>query len=175
VPQDAHFMFEHHLFPQLLDKGVPLCGYPSDAYWIDIGTPEKYLKLHHDLLKRCGEKSTTQCSIHPRAQTEGDVLIGSGCYIGPRVLLEGPTTLGPGSRIEEGSQISGAVLWRNVQVGRQAILEDCIVGDNCFIGSGSFIPQGSVLGDNTVIRDRSHLEPGSRIWPGTAVGQSNTK
>ncbi len=169
VPQDTHFMFEHHLFPQLLDKGESIYGYSSEAYWIDIGTPEKYLKLHHDLLKRYGEGLTTQYSIHPSAQTEGKVLIGSECHIGPRVRIEGPATLGPGSRIEEGAQISGAVLWRNVQVGRQAILENCIAGDNCFIGSGSFIPQGSVLGDNVVIESKSNLPPSSRIWPGTKV------
>lgn len=41
VPPRTFFMFERHLFPLLLEKGVPIYGFPCDAYWIDMGTPGK--------------------------------------------------------------------------------------------------------------------------------------
>jgi mannose-1-phosphate guanylyltransferase len=177
VPPNTPFTFERHLFPQLLDKGVPIYGYQSCAYWIDIGTPEKYLQLHHDLLSgksiSCPGKDkefVAQCFIQPTAQIEGGVVIGDRTTVGPGVQIKGPAALGSGCNIGEGAQISGAILWHNVQVGLQATLKNCIVGNDSFIGDGSFIPEGSVLGDNVVVKSRSNLEPGSRIWPGMRVG-----
>ena len=38
------------LFPLLLAEGEALYGFVSDAYWLDIGTPVKYLKANHDAL-----------------------------------------------------------------------------------------------------------------------------
>jgi mannose-1-phosphate guanylyltransferase len=45
-------MFERDVFPPLLDGGQTIDSYPSQDYWIDIGTPDKYLRLQHDLLYR---------------------------------------------------------------------------------------------------------------------------
>ena len=78
VPASTHSMFERHLFPLLLEMGEPILSYPSDAYWIDIGTPEQYLKANHDLLLAWGDRAvhiTGQSEIHPQAQIEGPVLI----------------------------------------------------------------------------------------------------
>jgi mannose-1-phosphate guanylyltransferase len=179
VPPNTPFTFEHHLFPQLLDKGVPIYGYRSCAYWIDIGTPEKYLQLHHDLLSGKSisypgkdKEFVAQCFIHPTAQMKGAIIIGNSSIIGPNVHIKGPAVLGPGCNIGEGSQILGAILWHNVQVGSRASLKNCIVGNDSLIGDDSLIPEGSVLGDNVVVGNRSNLEPGSRIWPGVS---SNTR
>ncbi len=179
IPTNTPFMFERHLFPALLAKGVPIYGFPSRAYWIDIGTPEKYLQMHHELLQ--GKSTATLCSqirdkgisrqalIHPTAEIEGSVIIGSGCSIGPGVRIVGPAVIGEGSKILDQAKIEGAVLWRNVQIGKQATLKDCIVGDNSFIGDGSFIALGSVIGDNIIINQGSHLSPGTKIWPDTRI------
>jgi mannose-1-phosphate guanylyltransferase len=177
IPPNTFFMFEHHLFPHLLKKGVPIYGYPSDAYWIDMGTPEKYLQLHHDLLQK---KSTAysysklrhkeaKTFIHPTARIEGAVVIGKGCNIGSGACIKGPAVIGEGSEILDGATIEGAVLWRNVRVGKRAILKDCIIGDNSLIGDESLIPEGSVISDNVVVTKGSHLEPGTRVWPDTKV------
>ncbi len=178
MPPHIHFMFEHHLFPQLLAKGVPIYGYPSDAYWIDIGSPDKYLQLHHDLLQgksisfpysqeiKCG----AQTSIHPTAQIEGAVVLGSRCMVGSGVRIKGPVVIGSGCHILDEAKIEGAILWRNVQVGRRASLSNCIVGDNCLIGDDSHILDGSVLSDQVEVIRGGKLLPGVAIWPGTKVG-----
>jgi mannose-1-phosphate guanylyltransferase len=175
VPSHTPFMFEHHLFPQLLEKDVPIYGFPSQAYWMDMGTPEKYLKLHHDLL---GGKSTTplcangkaHCLIHPTARLEGAVIMGNNCIIEPKAQIKGPTVLGCGCKIREEAVIEEAILWRNVEVGQHARLTHCIVGDNCFIGEKSFLPKGSVLSDNIEVAKGSRLEPGAKIWPNARTG-----
>lgn len=173
IPPSTFFMFEHHLFPRLLEKGVPVYSYPSNARWIDMGTPEKYLELHHDLL--CGKSASpfcrqithgkSQATIHPTAEIEGEVVIGEGCTIGSRARIKGPTVIGEGCKILEQATIKGSILWRNVRVGQRAVLKDCIIGDNSIIGDDILIPQGSVVGDNVVVKKGSNLEPGARIWP----------
>jgi len=177
IPPNTFFMFEHHLFPHLLEKGVPVYSYASDTYWIDIGTPEKYLQLHHDLLLGKStfvphsniEHKEAQTSIHPTARIEGEVIIGNSCIISSGVKIKGPAVIGKGCKILDQATIEGAILWRNVQVGQRATLEYCVIGDNCLIGDDSFIPHGSVISDNVVITKGSHLEAGTRIWPDTEI------
>jgi len=173
IPLDTFFMFEHNLFPYLLENGAPVYGYPSDAHWIDMGTPEKYLELHHDLL--CGKTCSSFCrqikqkeaqtAIHPTAEIEGVVVIGEGCTIGPGVRIKGPTVLGEGCRILDQANIEGSILWCSVQVGQRAVLKGCIIGDNSIIGDDSLIQQDSVIGGNVMVARNSCLEPGTKIWP----------
>ncbi|GAH66004.1 unnamed protein product, partial [marine sediment metagenome] len=82
VAPNVFSMFERDVFPLLLEKGEAIYGYPSEAYWIDIGTPEKYLRLNHDLLQRyVGNKRVKfegESVVHPQAQIEEPVIIDQG-------------------------------------------------------------------------------------------------
>src|SRR3954449_10154577 len=42
VPTDQHVSIEREVFPTLVGDG--LYGYESSGYWLDIGTPERYLQ-----------------------------------------------------------------------------------------------------------------------------------
>src|SRR6185312_2743560 len=42
VPADQHVSIEREVFPTLVDDG--LYGYEASAYWLDIGTPDRYLQ-----------------------------------------------------------------------------------------------------------------------------------
>lgn len=42
VPRDQVYDFGHDVFPQMLEQGLPILGYPIGERLIDIGTPEKY-------------------------------------------------------------------------------------------------------------------------------------
>ena len=45
---------ERDIFPAVIDAGHPVFGYVADAYWLDLGTPEKYLQAHFDMFEgRC--------------------------------------------------------------------------------------------------------------------------
>lgn len=177
IPPGTFYMFERHVFPGLLDKGMPVYGYSSDEYWIDMGTPGKYLELHRDLLRNnnpsifCShiKKRKAQITIHPSAEIEGDVVIGEGCTIGPEVHIKGPSVIGAGCVIFDGAIIEGSILWSNVRIGQRTVLKDCIVGDNSVIGDDSLIPQGVVIGGNILINEGSHLEPDAKIGPETEI------
>jgi len=179
IPPQVNFSFEHELFPLLLDRGELIYAYPSSAYWMDIGTPEKYLGLNRDLLNGMSTQHNfpmdreiltgDQSYIHPTAKIRGPILIGSNCTIKQGVKLTGPLVIGHGSTILEDSVIEKSIVWENVQLGQRVNLRNSIVANNCCLNDDSIIDD-SVLGDNVTVVSRCRVEPGSRIWPGTAVG-----
>ena len=178
MPPETVVSFEREVFPQLLARGEPVYAYSSPAYWIDIGTPEKYLQLHRDLLS--GKSSqyalTTgkgvligeQCDIHSTARIKGPVVVGANCSIGRQVKLTGPVVIGSGGTVLEDSVIEESVIWRNARLGPGVHLKNAILADNCCFNAGS-TGEGVVLGDNVTVASDCKLEPGSRIQPGTTV------
>jgi NDP-sugar pyrophosphorylase family protein len=51
LPAGENYSFEYGLFPDLLKREEPFYAHiPPRTYWIDIGTPERYLQVHADLL-----------------------------------------------------------------------------------------------------------------------------
>jgi mannose-1-phosphate guanylyltransferase len=168
VPPSIPSMFEYYLFPRLLEMGETILGYPSDAYWIDIGTPEKYLKANHDLLlqqavRDIQDKGKSQ--LHSTARIEEPVLIAEGCIIAEDAILKGPSVLGPYCEIGKGAVVQGAILWRHSRVGDKAILQNCVVCSNAYAGRGSRVPDNCVLGDGITVASGSILDEGTGLWP----------
>ncbi|MBI2852959.1 MAG: NDP-sugar synthase [Chloroflexi bacterium] len=170
---------ERQTFPQLLTQGKPLYAYASSAYWLDIGTPDKYLKLQADIMSpdlsgldifnpaqsvRVGQDS----NVSPSAQITGPVLIGSGCFIGNRVQLVGPLTIGDGCNISAESVIENSVIWTGAWIGPRVCVKNSIVADHCYFQANSVVEE-AVLGDNVTVCEGSHITPGSRIASGTVV------
>lgn len=50
IPPGVVYSLERELFPKLLELKVPLYATTSDAYWLDIGTLEKYHQADRDIL-----------------------------------------------------------------------------------------------------------------------------
>jgi mannose-1-phosphate guanylyltransferase len=173
ITPNVFSMFERDVFPLLLKEGQAIYSYPSEAYWIDIGTPEKYLKLHHDLLHRYpadeGIKFEGESFVHPSAQIERPVIIGKGCFVDKDCIIRGPAVLGPKCQIEEGAIIEGAVLWQNCIVSKEARLRNCVLASNCCIEGKSEVLDNCVLGDNARIGESNKLSQGIKIWPNKSI------
>jgi mannose-1-phosphate guanylyltransferase len=139
VPQNSHYMFERGLFPRLLELDEPVYGYPFRGYWLDMGTPEKYLRLSCDLLRAeatsylCPDIKLATIShgadviIHPSAKISGPAIIGSQCRIDQRVRIKGPVVMGEGCHIGKGASLESAVLWPGVSVETGASLKQCVI------------------------------------------------
>jgi len=177
VPPEVFFTFERDVFPAVIEKGQVIYGYPFEDYWIDIGTPEKYLRLNHDLLHRYmgdkGVKFEGEGFVHPSARIEGPVIIGDGCFIDKGCVIKGPVALGSGCQIGEGAMMEGAVLWQNCKVSKGAKLKNCVLASNCYVGEGSEVWDNCVLGDNVRIGEGNKIHQGVRIWPDKSI-EANT-
>jgi mannose-1-phosphate guanylyltransferase len=173
IAPNTFSMFERDVFPPLLEKGQVVYGYPFQDYWIDIGTPDKYLKLHHDLLRRYvgnkGIKFQGERFVHSSARIEGPAIIGEGCFIDRNSIVKGPVVLGARCHIEEGAVVEGAVLWQDCHIDRGAKLRNCLVACRCRIGEGSEILDGCIMGDDVRIGEGSKLSNAIKIWPGKAI------
>jgi mannose-1-phosphate guanylyltransferase len=166
IPPDTFFMFERSVYPPMLEKGESIMIYPSSGYWIDIGSPQKYMQVQYDLLSETGNRVITQgrSRIHPMTVFEGPVMIGHGCTI-ERVHIKGPVVIGPGCKIGLDSVIEKSVVWANTHVGEKVILKGCVVASGCFIGNGGEISEGTVIGDNVRLGDGCKTAPNTKIWP----------
>lgn len=104
----------------LVAEGVHLQGYfpPKDAFWSDLGTPERYLGAHRDLLSRglLPPGPPGRLVSGEEATAEGGRVVGPS-FVGPGARVEagaraGPfAVLGAGARLGPGARAENSVLW----------------------------------------------------------------
>jgi len=156
VPANTHYMFERGLFPLLLELGEPVYGYPFSGYWLDMGTPEQYLRLNCDLLLSKAKsalvsgltKDEVCCDedviIHPSAEIVGPAVIGSKCRIDQKAHIKGPVVIGRDCHIGDSAVLEVAVLWEGVKIGAGVSLKQCIIGTNTKIEADDQASNGVV-------------------------------
>src|SRR5256885_7595638 len=96
IPPGRAVSFEREVFPGLVGEG--LYGYLSEGYWIDIGTPERYLEATYDLLS-----GRVESTLPPRDETGSLVYEPppvAGAHIGPQTVLRPPSPVGAESALE---------------------------------------------------------------------------
>lgn len=158
IPRGENHSFEYGLFPRLLENGEPFFAHiPQRTYWMDIGTPARYLQAHHDLLAnrvlRIHMKDR-RGSFDSATHSEIDDLsvIGDDCTIKPGVEIIN-SVLGQGCYIEERARIENSVIWSHTRVGTLAQVNDAIIGRGCHVGRSTIVGPGAVLGDKTSLTD----------------------
>ena len=172
IPSEVFFTFEHDVFPAAIEGGQAIYGYPFEDYWTDMGTPEKYLKLNHDVLCRYfngGVEFENEGFLHPTTRIEGPVLIGVRCTVDKNCVIKGPVALGAGCQIAEGALVEGALLWRDCKIGKDTKLKNCVLASNCYVSDEAEILDNCVLGDNVMIGKGSKLPQGVRVWPDKTI------
>lgn len=170
IPAGKNYSFERGFFPHLLRERVPFYAYVHRGYWIDIGTPEKYLKVHRDILSGVlpfegFHPNAGGTYVHPDATVESGSRLTGPAYIGARsivkasAVIEPYAVVGANCRIEEGAAVADSVLWANVRVGEQARVRGTLIGRSAHIGHHAIVDRGVVLGDKSVITDYSRITP----------------
>jgi mannose-1-phosphate guanylyltransferase len=184
VPEGACFSFERQLFPGLLEDGIGMYGFPSDAYWMDIGTPAKYLQAHYDILGRAmpfdfrGEMlkpsvwAEEGSEISPEAAVFGPTVIGPGCRISAHATVSSKCVLGAGCEVGEGAHLEGAVLHEGCRVGADSVLRRCVLAAGVTVGEKVHVSEQAVLGGGVVVEDDNDLKCGIRVWPQAKIPPS---
>ena len=151
---------EREVFPELCLNG--LYGYLADGYWVDIGTPERYLEATYDLLA-----GRVESDLPPRDETGSLVYEGglvAGAHIGPQAVV------GRHCRVGTDSVVERAVLHDGAVVGEDCRLSECIVGSSATIEDGARVAPGAVIGADAVVPAGRVVPEGARIQPGERVG-----
>ena len=175
IPPDRNVSIEREIWPQLVGDG--LYGYPADAYWLDIGTPERYLQGTFDILEGNVATEVTErlgesfIAVAERVQVEGRIvppaLVDRGCTIAAGAHVGSLVVLGEGVTVGEGASIERSVVLNGAEIGRDCVLRDCIVAAGVRIGEGSTVSGGAVLGEGVTVGARNVLTRGVRVFPQT--------
>jgi mannose-1-phosphate guanylyltransferase len=171
---------ERLVFPSLIADDFVVQGFPSDAYWMDVGTSERYLQLHREVMTRGIEGWLPEgvdakaavgegCQVWPDAELGPGVILGRNVRVGGGVRIDGPCVVGDSSAIREHAQIANSVLWSDVKVGAGAIIRDSIIGAGCWIGDEAVI-EGAVLANGSRVKRGVHLDRGTRLEPDEVAG-----
>ena len=136
---------ERVTFPRLVKEGR-LFALASDTYWMDTGTPDKYLRACLDYLEgRRGSEPVRGIGRECRFGAGSDV---SSSVLGDRVT------------VGEGAVVRGSVLLDGVTVGPQATVDGSIVGARSTVGAGSKVTGLSVVGCDVEMPEGSVLDGG---------------
>jgi NDP-sugar pyrophosphorylase family protein len=115
----------------------------TDAYWMDIGTPEKYLQANIDALagryvcSAVTDPDEKMALLAPGAEIHESAQVSSSC-------------LGPGSRVEADAIVERAVLLSGATVGVGATVRDSVLGERTAIGPGVVV-DARAIGDGEIV------------------------
>ena len=162
IPRERAVSFEREIFPSLVGQG--LYGYPADGYWIDIGTPDRYLEATYDLLG-----GRVKSALPPSDETGSliyDGCITSGARIGPLSVLGRHCSVGAGATVER------SVLHDGVLVGPDAAVIESVLAEGVRVGEGARLGPGAVVGSGATVDAGAVVDHGARVAPGAHVGSA---
>jgi mannose-1-phosphate guanylyltransferase len=152
IPKETAWSIERSFFPSLIERGETFVAYIYDGYWIDIGTPAKYLQVHRDIMDRRYLAPPFDDGSHAVQDSYGSHAAATHELHG-----SGLAWISPGARIEEGVELQGP----------------CFVDEGVVIKAGAKILAHSVIGRHTHIEDAAVID-GSIIWPNGWIGPEAT-
>jgi mannose-1-phosphate guanylyltransferase len=168
IPAGQVVSVERETFPGLIRQAdAVVMGYAEDSYWLDVGTPEAFVRGSCDVV--LGTLPSPALSCPP-----GEFLVLSDARVAAEALLSGGTTVGRGAVIEAGAVVSGSVIFDGASIGPYATVRDSIVGKGAVIAGGAVL-NGVVIGDEAHVGPGNELAKGLRLWPGTRLEDTSVR
>lgn len=183
IEPDRNVSIEREIWPALVGHG--LYAKVADAYWMDIGTPDRYLQGTFDILDGSVKTAVLDglgdgyLGVAGDARVDGEVVgpalvgpgavIETGAHVGPRAVV------GPGATIGTGARVQGAVVLAGATLGAGVEVADAIVAPDVTLGAGTVVTGGAVLGEGAVIGAGNVLARGIKVFPGVQLGDNAVK
>jgi len=160
IPASERLSFEYQIFPALLQANEPVYGYIWPGYWIDIGTPQRYLKANDDLLNGRIKIFKVDRKPYHSPNGEGEApqidkksVIDPSCTIKQGVEIIN-SVLGPNCFIEERARIENSVLLAGTRVGKATEIRTSVIGKSVLVGRNARV-ENAILGDKSSLTDYS--------------------
>ena len=167
IPAGQVVSVERETFPGLIRAGAVVMGYAESAYWLDVGTPEAFVRGSCDLvLGRMPSPAVPgPC---------GESLLLAGATVAAGARLSGGTVAGAGSVVGAGTVVHGSVIFDEAIVGAGAVVTGSIVGRGATIADGVVL-DGVVIGDGAFVGSGNELARGIRVWPGIRLEPTSVR
>ncbi|HVM67727.1 MAG TPA: NDP-sugar synthase [Acidimicrobiales bacterium] len=151
---------ERETFPAMVAVGT-LFALASDRYWIDVGTPDRYLQATVDILNglrpgvpapgaRRLDGAGWAAGEHRNEGTVTRSFLGAGAVVG-RGGAVATSVVGRGATVGEDAVVEGSVLLAGASVEKGAEVRDTIVGPRAIVGAGAVLRALSVVGAEVAV------------------------
>jgi mannose-1-phosphate guanylyltransferase/phosphomannomutase len=181
IEQGKKIDFAQHIFPGLLEKGIPVYGHVMADYWRDIGDLHAYIKSHYDVFESSVKVNNAFTEvkkgvwigpgtvISPKAKIDGPCVIGSNCRIGSGCSVDSMSVIGNNNVIEDKVSIKRSVIWNNCYIEYGAEIRGAILCNKVNIKANVSVFENATIGDGCVINERAIIKPNVKIWPSKTV------
>jgi mannose-1-phosphate guanylyltransferase len=167
IPAGRPVSVERETFPGLIAAGELVLGYHESAYWLDVGTPETFVRGSCDLV-------LGRLPAPARPGPAGPRLVLAGASVSQGASVAGGTVVGEGASVAAGADVFGSVLFDAASVGEGAVVRDSIVGRAAVVAPGAVL-DGALVGDGAFIGSGNELARGIRIWPGVRLEPTSVR
>ncbi|MCX4666801.1 NDP-sugar synthase [Streptomyces sp. NBC_01381] len=161
IPEGRPVSVERETFPDLLASGAHLQGMVDSTYWLDLGTPQAFVRGSADLV--LGRAPSP--AVPGRC---GDRLVLPSATVAPDAKLTGGTVVGENAVIGEGARVDGSTVLSGAVIEANAVVTDSLIGAGARIGARSVLA-GAVIGDGAVVGADNELRDGVRVWCGAEL------
>ncbi|MER5226186.1 NDP-sugar synthase [Streptomyces flaveus] len=156
IPAGRPVSVERETFPDLLSSGAHLQGMVDSTYWLDLGTPQAFVRGSADLV--LGRAPSP--AVPGRC---GDFLVLPTATVAPDAKLTGGTVVGEGAMIGSGARVSGSTVLAGAVVDPGVVITDSLIGARAHVGTRSILA-GVVVGDGASVGPDNELREGVRVW-----------
>lgn len=167
IPAGRVVSVEHETFPGLISADAVVMGYAESAYWLDVGTPEAFVRGSCDLV----------LGLMPSPAVpgqSGEYLLLDDVSVAGGARLSGGTVAGAGADIRAGAVVHGSVLFEGATIGAGAVVRDSIVGRGAIVDGGAVL-DGVLVGDGVFVGSGNELARGMRVWPGARLEPTSVR
>ena len=150
IPEKGFQDIKETLIPRLHQAGERVLSYAGRGACPRIINPETYLAVNHWMIEEIASRSACASDrrglhgvIHPDAKVDsratlvGPVLVGPGAIVEADTTLVGPSIVGAHTRVGRGALVSRSVVWSRCDIGQQAVVDRCLLGDDTRVAAGS--------------------------------------
>jgi mannose-1-phosphate guanylyltransferase len=182
-PAGTNVSIERDVFPVLVGHG--LYGYAASGYWLDIGSPDRYLQATFDILDGSvrteigGEIAAAGGVLSVGAEIAGEAvapaLIGRGATVVAGATVGPYAVVGAGASVAQGATVTRGVALSGARIGDGSTVIGSILGAGVEIGSGCVVSDEAVIGAGAKIGSGQRVGAGARIVPGHVLGEQAIK
>jgi mannose-1-phosphate guanylyltransferase len=137
IPAGHEVSIEREVFPHLVGAG--LYAEPLAGYWMDIGTPERYLQATWDILE-----GRVETAVHA---TSPGVFVGAGCAVSESAHIAPRAVLSSGCSIGATAEVAGSVILDGCTIGEGARITGSILAPGAVVTAGAEVV-GTMVGSN---------------------------
>ncbi|HEX6390536.1 MAG TPA: NDP-sugar synthase [Solirubrobacteraceae bacterium] len=174
IEPDRNVSIEREIWPALVGNG--LYGYGAEgAYWLDIGTPDRYLQGTADILSGAVQTAVSASDLASGPHVRGPVIVGDGAQFGAGAQVIGPAVIGAGVELGAGALVERSVVLDGGRIGEAAHVRDAILAPNVTLGAHTRVEGQAVLGEGVTLGGENVLARGVKLFPGTHLGDGAIK